>query len=90
MKKAVIFRCFMLSVLAFSLFVPAAAGQTTSDTPSDFARAYREFKTNYENELRRHGIVGSSFFFIRDNQIIAKELYGLANIELNRAVDDAL
>ena len=78
----------MLSVLAFSLFVTAANGQSTPDTPADFARAYREFKTNYENESRQHGIVGSSFFFIRDNQIIARELYGLANVELKRAVDE--
>jgi CubicO group peptidase (beta-lactamase class C family) len=88
MKKAEMLRRFMLSVLAFSLFVTAASSQSTPDTPADFARAYREFKTNYEKESRQHGIVGSSFFFIRDNQVIAKELYGLANIELNRAVDE--
>src|ERR1044071_3087262 len=88
MKKAEMLRLFMLSVLAFSLFVPAASSQSTPDTPADFARAYREFKTNYEKESRQHGIVGSRFFFIRDNQVIAKELYGLANIELNRAVDE--
>ena len=88
MKKAETFRRFILSVLAFSLFVMAANGQSTTDTTSDFARAYREFKTNYENELRQHGIVGSSFFFIRDNQVVARELYGLAHVELNRAVDE--
>jgi CubicO group peptidase (beta-lactamase class C family) len=88
MKMAEKFRRFVLSVLAFSLFVTAALGQLTSDTPADFTRAYTEFRTNYENALRQSGIVGSSFFFIRDNQVVAKELYGLANVELNRAVDE--
>jgi CubicO group peptidase (beta-lactamase class C family) len=86
--KAEPFRRFILRALAFSLFVTATYSQSTPDVPTDFARARREFRTNYENELRRSGIVGSSFFFIRDNQVIAKELYGLANVELNRAVDE--
>lgn len=88
MKKAETFRPLVLSVLALSLFATIARGQAASDTPADFARAYREFRTNYQNELRRSGIVGSSFFFIRDNEVIARELYGLAHVELNRAVDE--
>jgi CubicO group peptidase (beta-lactamase class C family) len=88
MKKAETFRRFMLSVLALSLFVTATHGQLTPEAPAGFARTYREFRTNYETELRRSGIVGSSFFFIRDNQVIARELYGLADVELNRAVDE--
>lgn len=82
------FRRFLMIVLTVSLLVTAAHGQSTPDTPAAFARAYRDFRTNYQNELRRHGIVGSSFYFIRDNQVAAKELYGLANLELNRAVDE--
>ena len=88
MKKSKTLRRFMLSMLAFSLFAAAAQGQSTANTPADFARTYQGFKTDYENELRRHGIVGSSFFLIRDNQVVARELYGLANVELNRAVDE--
>ena len=88
MKKAEMFHRLMLSVLALSLFVTGANGQSTPNTPADYARTYLDFRTNYGNDLRRHRIVGSSFFFIRDNQVIAKELYGQANIELNRAVDE--
>ncbi len=66
----------------------AADGQTASHEPRNFAQAYQEFKTHYENELRRHGIVGSSFFLIRENQVVAKEVYGLAHIEQNRPVDE--
>jgi CubicO group peptidase (beta-lactamase class C family) len=82
------FRRFMLQVLALSLFVISASSQSVPNPPADFTRAYGEFRTNYESELRRNGIVGSSFFFIRDNQVLARELYGLANVELNRAVDE--
>ena len=38
--------------------------------------------------MRRQGIVGSSFFFIKDNQVIAKDFYGLADAEQNRPVDE--
>lgn len=88
MKKTETFRPVMLSLLALSLFGTIAPGQTASDTSADFARAYREFRTNYQSELQRSGIVGSSFFFIRDNEIVARELYGLAHAELKRAVDE--
>jgi CubicO group peptidase (beta-lactamase class C family) len=88
MKMAEKFRSFILGLFAFSLIMTPAYGQSTPDTSADFARAYREFRTNYENELKQHGIVGSSFYLIRDNQVVARELYGLANAELNRAVDE--
>ena len=86
--KAETFRRFIWGALALGLFVTAASGQTGPGTTADFGRAYREFKKNYESELRRHGIVGSSFYFIRDNQVVAKELYGLADADRPRAVDE--
>lgn len=82
------FRCLVLGVLSFILFMRAAGAQSTPSTPANFARAYREFKTTYETELRQRGIAGSSFFFIQDNHVLAKELYGLAHVEQNRAVDE--
>ncbi len=71
-----------------SIFMLAADGQSAPHEADGFARAYREFKKNYEDEMRRQGIVGSSLFFIRDNQVVAKDFYGLANAEQNRPVDD--
>ena len=88
MRKAETLRCLMLAVFSVNLFMSAASSQSTSQEPRKFARAYQEFKTNYENELRRQGIVGSSFFLIQDNQVVAKEFYGLAHIEQQRAVDE--
>lgn len=66
----------------------AARSQTTSNRPDDFASARREFKAHYEEELRRSRIAGGSFYFIRGNEVVAKELYGLAHVEQNRAVDE--
>lgn len=54
----------------------------------NFAQSYSGFRTFYEQKLKQHGIVGSSFYFIHDNQVVAKEHYGLAHREQNRAVDE--
>jgi len=62
--------------------------QTVSGKPADFAQVYRKFKTDYTNEMQQAGIVGSSFYLIRDNRILAREHYGLADAEQNRAVDE--
>lgn len=88
MKMAEKIHRFLVSALVVSLLMTTASGQLSSDAPAQFVRAYQEFRKSYEDELRLNGIVGSSFFFIRDNQVIAKELYGLAHIELNRPVDE--
>ncbi len=81
-------RCFMLMAFSLGLFMSVDAQQSASDKPDNFARAFREFKTNYENELQRQGIVGSSFYFMQANQVIAKDFYGLADVEGNRKVDE--
>lgn len=57
-------------------------------TPSGFAQAYSGFRTFYNQKLRQHGIVGSSFMLIHDNQVIAREFYGSANLEKNQPVDE--
>ena len=61
---------------------------TNAQSPDNFAPAYQSFKSFYEQKLKQHGIVGSSFYLIHDNQVIAKECYGLAHIEQQRAVDE--
>src|SRR5687767_7240335 len=75
-------------VFCIGLFMTANGGQTNPQRPGDFEQAYREFKKYYENELRREGFVGSSFYLLQDNQIVAKEFYGLAHAEHGRAVDE--
>jgi CubicO group peptidase (beta-lactamase class C family) len=86
MRKAEAFLRLMSASLAVFMFATLAAAQQS--IPNDLAQAYREFKTNYERELRQHDIAGSSFFFIKDNEVVARELYGLAHVEQKRAVDE--
>jgi CubicO group peptidase (beta-lactamase class C family) len=48
----------------------------------------KDFKTFYEQSLKKNGIVGSSFMLIHDNKIIDREFYGTANIEKKQMVDE--
>jgi CubicO group peptidase (beta-lactamase class C family) len=54
----------------------------------DFEQAMIKFRVFYKNALQENGIVGSSFMFIHDNKVLAKEFYGWANIEQKRKVDE--
>jgi CubicO group peptidase (beta-lactamase class C family) len=59
-----------------------------SQSPKNFAQARREFKTFYEQSMRKHGIVGGSMMLIQDGQVIAQEFFGQANQEKQQAVDE--
>jgi len=72
----------------FGSLLITAGGQTGAQNLADFARAHEDFRNNFVNELRQHRIAGSSFVFIHDSQVIAKDLYGLADVEQNRPVDE--
>ena len=47
----------------------------------------RKFKTLYEDELRRSGVVGSGFVFLRNGATIADYRYGLADAAKDQRVD---
>ena len=83
--KSKLLRRLVFALLSFALTSSHAFGQSS---PGDSARAYQEFRTNYLSELRRHGFVGSSFYFVRDNRIAAKEFYGLADAVRGVPVDE--
>ncbi len=59
-----------------------------AQTPKGFDQINQEFKTFYEQQLKQHGIAGSSFMLIHDNRVVAQNFYGLAHIEQKRAVDE--
>jgi CubicO group peptidase (beta-lactamase class C family) len=67
-------RRLVFALVSVALLSPPAAGRQ-----GDFARAYEEFRASYLGELRRHGFVGSSFYFVRDNRVVAREHYGHAD-----------
>ncbi|CAN5248648.1 N/A [soil metagenome] len=58
------------------------------EAQSSFSESYKQFEKIYEQELKNSNIFGSSFMFVKDNKIIAKKFYGMANLEKNQAVDE--
>ena len=83
-EKVIAMRDITLAACAVVLLGAMAMAQT----PKDFERTRQEFKTFYEQQLKQHGIVGSSFMLIHDNQVVAQHFYGLAHVEQQRAVDE--
>jgi CubicO group peptidase (beta-lactamase class C family) len=59
-----------------------------SQSPKNFTQLQGDFKTFYEQSMRKHGIVGSSFMLIHDGQVVAQEFFGLANQEKEQPVDE--
>lgn len=78
----------MNSRTLFVVFLLLAMTTINAQTPNEFAQTYQGFKSFYVQKLKQHGIVGSSFYLLHDNQVLAKEFYGLAHKEENRAVDE--
>ncbi len=74
---------FLLS--AISITSPNIAD---SQSPRNFAQVRRDFKLFYDQSMRKHGIVGSSFMLVQDGQVIAQEFFGLANQEKQQPVDE--
>jgi len=81
-------RRLVFALLSFALLAPPyALGQSSPGVGGDFARAYQEFRTNYLSELRKERFVGSSFYLVRDNRVVAREFYGLADAGRGVPVD---
>jgi CubicO group peptidase (beta-lactamase class C family) len=66
----------------------ASSDMAHSQSPKNFSQARREFKTFYEQSMRKHGIVGSGFMLIQDREVIAQEFFGLADTEKQEPVDE--
>lgn len=81
-------RYITLAACAAVLLGAMVMAQTPNAPKNDFERTRQEFKTFYEQKLKQHGIVGSSFMLIHDNQIVAQHFYGLAHAEQQRTVDE--
>lgn len=77
-----------VAVLLLSVILISSSNMVHSQSPKNFAQVRREFKTFYEQSMRKHGIVGSGFMLIQDGQVIAQEFFGLANQEKQQPVDE--
>ncbi|MBA2494240.1 MAG: beta-lactamase family protein [Acidobacteria bacterium] len=88
MKKPKIFPWFVLILLFMSLNITTTKAQSATQKSNTFAEADKQFGATYEQGLQKSGIVGSSFMFVRDNKVIAKRFWGMANLEKNQMVDE--
>src|SRR5262245_15341738 len=77
-----------VAVSFLSLALITSANMSFSQSPKNFTQAREEFKSFYEQSMRKNGIVGSSFMLIHDGQVIAQEFYGLAHQEKQQPVDE--
>lgn len=76
-------RWVALFLVAASLVAgPAAAGE------SGFDAALDEFRRLHRSEMQRSGIVGSSFYFVRDGQIVAADHLGDQDADARVPVDE--
>ena len=75
---------FLISFTMLGLFM----GSINAQSREGFSQAYSTFRTFYEEALRKHGIVGSGFYLLHDNTIVAREYVGKANLEKNQPVDE--
>ena len=76
-----------LILIFFGQFLTVMNAQNIEQN-DDFNEAYKKIKAAYEQELKQSGIVGSSFVFLKDNKILAREFYGAANLEKNQKTDE--
>ena len=74
--------------LCLTIAMSVSSNSSFAQGPRNFAQARREFKTYYDQAMRKNGIVGSSFMFVQDGQVIAQEFFGMANQEKQQAVDE--
>lgn len=78
----------LIFFLLAPIFLSMSPKNVYSQGPRNFAQTRREFKTFYEQSMRKNGIVGSSFMMVQDNQVIAQEFFGSANQEKQQPVDE--
>lgn len=85
MNKLKLFSGILSAIFFTGFFMSSIFGQMVS---RDFQKTYDKFKKDYVSEMKRAGIVGSSFYFVKDNRVIVREHLGLQNAEKNIPVDE--
>jgi len=68
---------------------PAAGADKAKPGPGGkaFEKAMAEFRTLYREALAKDKMVGSSFRFVHGDEVLAEDLYGMANLEENKKMD---
>ena len=66
--------------------VPSSAATSKKATP--IVKALEAFNPFYRTSVEEAGIIGSSFMFVQDNRVIDSAVYGFADKEKNKPVDE--
>jgi len=77
-------------VLAFAAIAAVAVMATpaAAQSPPSFDRAWGEVRDLFVHLLEEQDMVGGSLWFFHDGEPLARELYGFADIEEGRRVDE--
>ena len=60
----------------------------SAQVPDGFQPAWRHVAAEYRQLLESEGIIGSSLWFLRDGEVLAREFHGLADLDTQRPVDE--
>lgn len=73
----------MKYLLALFLYLGFIVFDMSAQTPKTSGR-YSAFIETFRKESNDAGVVGSSFVFLKNNEVVAEEHRGLANLERSR------
>lgn len=75
--------------LLLCLLGTLAPGPATSQLPGGFASAWDGLSLSLRDTLEASGMVGASWAFLREGDVLAHETFGFADLETGRRVDEA-
>jgi CubicO group peptidase (beta-lactamase class C family) len=68
---------------------PAAGAQDTLAPPPGFDEAWEGVARHFRTAAEERGVVGGTLWFVRGEQILAREFHGFADLEAGVPVDEA-
>lgn len=77
-------RTYILAIICLSFIVSVADAQDKNNMNEEF----KKFNSFYQEGVKKYGIVGSSFAFVHDDQIIDTQTFGMAHIANSYKVDE--
>jgi CubicO group peptidase (beta-lactamase class C family) len=69
-----------------AVLLALAAERTVAQTPAGFDTTWSRIAAHFNQRMDEEGIVGGSFWFVHDGQVLGKEVHGFADLETQRRV----
>ena len=79
---------FCVTFLLLLCFFSSSFSTIPAQDNKKIDEAMKAFDAFYKDELKKYSIVGSSFAFVHDNQVVDKQFYGMAHITNKYPVDE--